>query len=393
MTKKMIFLLITLLFTSIAVTQQEKTVEQIQKEEQQKILEMQNQYLQQENEIQENYKNYEKQISDEYQRFEKLEALRLQLLEKKIKAQWNDKKVSTNTEFVEYDSDLKSRGSIDFEKGKVEIEIIQDEKNKDKGVAIQKLQNQLEKIIKEKGDDNKPLLKNQLQDQKGKTISTRNTKKIVKDYAKIGKIKEKKIKGGDGKTRYKYTMQLELVPDHLKVRLERYKSEIMKQSKRFKLDPALICAIIHTESCFNPKAKSHVPAYGLMQLVPKSGARDAYYHVYKKDKLLRSRYLYKPSNNIELGCGYIALLKFSYLKKIKSEDKNDICAICAYNTGAGNVARAINGTTNINKASVIINKKNSKWLKNKLLRDLPYPETKNYLKKVTERREMYQKAI
>ena len=393
MTKKMIFLLITLLFTSIAVTQQEKTVEQIQKEEQQKILEMQNQYLQQENEIQENYKNYEKQISDEYQRFEKLEALRLQLLEKKIKAQWNDKKVSTNTEFVEYDSDLKSRGSIDFEKGKVEIEIIQDEKNKDKGVAIQKLQNQLEKIIKEKGDDNKPLLKNQLQDQKGKTISTRNTKKIVKDYAKIGKIKEKKIKGGDGKTRYKYTMQLELVPDHLKVRLERYKSEIMKQSKRFKLDPALICAIIHTESCFNPKAKSHVPAYGLMQLVPKSGARDAYYHVYKKDKLLRSRYLYKPSNNIELGCGYIALLKFSYLKKIKSEDKNDICAICSYNTGAGNVARAINGTTNINKASVIINKKNSKWLKNKLLRDLPYPETKNYLKKVTERREMYQKAI
>lgn len=394
MLKKITILILVLVFSTIAVSQQkQKTIEEIQAEEQKKLQELQNKYLQDENAIQENYKNYEKEISEEYARFERLEQLKMELMERKILAQWNDKKVSTNKQYVNYDEDLKARSSVDFEEGKVEIEIVQDEDKKNRNAALKKLEKKLETLVDDKGDDNRPILKEQLKDTKGKKITKSNADDVVKNLVKKGQIKEEKIKGGDGKTRYKYSIQMNLVPDHLRVRLDRYKDEILKQSKRFKLDPALVCAIIHTESCFNPKAKSHVPAYGLMQLVPRSGARDAYYHVYKKDKLLRSRYLYNPNNNIELGCGYIALLKFSYLKKISDEEKNDMCAICAYNTGAGNVARAINGTTNINKASKVINTKSNRWLKNKLLHDLPYAETKNYLRKVTERREMYKKAI
>ena len=39
------------------------------------------------------------------------------------------------------------------------------------------------------------------------------------------------------------------------------------------------------------QAKSSV-AYGLMQLVPKSDARDAYLKVFKRDKIVRPTYLY-----------------------------------------------------------------------------------------------------
>lgn len=395
MSKKILFfVIITALFSTIAVSQQkQKTVEEIQQEEAQKLKEMQNQYLQQENQIQEDFKNYVKKISEEYERYEKQEKLRMQLMEKKIKAQWNDKKISTNKEYVNYNEDFKSRSSVDFEDGNVEIEVVQEKDAKNKNQALKKIEEKLKNLVEEKGDDRKPILKEQLKDQKGRSINKKNASKVVKDLSKTGKIKEQKFKGGDGKVRYKYSIQMNLVPNHLRVRLDRYKDDIIKQSKRFKLDPALVCAIIHTESYFNPKARSHAPAYGLMQLVPKSGARDAYYNIHKKDRLLRSRYLYNPSNNIELGCSYIALLKYSYLKKVQGETKNDLCAICAYNTGAGNVARAINGTTNINKASAIVNRKSDRWLRSRLLKKLPYAETQNYLKKVTDRRKIYKKAL
>ncbi len=388
-----ISMFLTLVMLLATPQQQEKTMEEIQKEEQQKILDMQEQYLQQEREIQELYQQYEQQISEEYQRIEAAEERRIREMEEKILAQWNDKKLSTNKQYVDYDNDLKSRSSVDFEKGEVAIEVIQEEKDQNPATANRELENKLKDLITEKAPDNKSLLENQVKNEEGKSLSKKDADNLVDKYSREGKIKQEKIKGGDGKARYKYTIKLQLVPDHLRVRLERYKDDIITYSKKFNIDPAMVCAIIHTESYFNPKARSHVPAYGLMQLVPKSGARDAYLYVYKRDRLLRSNYLYQPSNNIELGCGYLAMLKYGYLKKISDESKNDLCAICAYNTGAGNVAYAINRTKNINKAATIINSHNDSWLRNKLLRDLPYDETKNYLQKVTERRKIYQRAL
>ncbi|MFP4547205.1 MAG: murein transglycosylase domain-containing protein [Fidelibacterota bacterium] len=388
-----ISMFLTLIMLLAAPQQQEKTIEEIQKEEHQRILDMQEQYLQQEREIQELYQRYEQQISEEYQRIEAAEERRIREMEEKILAQWNDKKLSTNKQYVDYDKDLKSRSSVDFENGEVEIEVIQEEKDQNLITANKELENKLKDLITEKAPDNKSLLENQVKNKEGKSLSQKDADDLVDKYSREGKIRQEKIKGGDGKSRYKYTIKLKMVPDHLRIRLERYKNDIITYSQKFNIDPAMVCAIIHTESFFNPKARSHVPAYGLMQLVPKSGARDAYLYVHKRDRLLRSNYLYQPSNNIELGCGYLALLKYAYLKKISDETKNDLCAICAYNTGAGNVAYAINRTKNINKAAVIINSYDDRWLRKKLLSDLPYNETKNYLQKVTERRKIYQRAL
>jgi membrane-bound lytic murein transglycosylase C len=66
--------------------------------------------------------------------------------------------------------------------------------------------------------------------------------------------------------------------------------------------------------------------------------------------------------------------------------------IAAYNTGAGNVARAFTGTTSVTKAARKINQMTPFQVYNHLLRNLPHNETKDYLKRVSSRYEAYKKG-
>jgi membrane-bound lytic murein transglycosylase C len=151
-----------------------------------------------------------------------------------------------------------------------------------------------------------------------------------------------------------------------------------------------VFAIIHTESYFNPKARSPAPAYGLMQLVPTSGARDAYNFVYKKDMVVSPNYLYDPVNNIRLGCAYFRVLLSRYFNDIDHLDSRYFCAISAYNTGAGNVSKAIVGRPKLKPAIREVNKMTPEEVLKKLKRDLPYQETRDYIVRVLERMRYYE---
>ena len=65
---------------------------------------------------------------------------------------------------------------------------------------------------------------------------------------------------------------------------------------RYKMPPALVRAVMHTESAFDPNALSQVGASGLMQLMPMT-ARD----MYVKD-------IFDPKENIEGGVRYLRVL-------------------------------------------------------------------------------------
>ena len=349
-------------------------------------------------EDQKKQETYLQETTDQIDSYVKEQEKQYEEFMEAVEKKWDEFRYSSKKTYVDYDEDLDSRASVDFEKGEIEVEVIveKDPKSTNKALATkgeEKLKKKLEQIVQVKADDKKPLLKDQLQTSTGKKVTAENSRSFAEETVKKNKVKKQQIQSKDGKTRVKYTVKVRMLPNHLDVRAKRYKDEVIKQSKRFNIDPRVAFAIMHTESSFNPKARSHVPAYGLMQLVPKSGARDAYNYVYKKDKLVRGRYLYKPKNNIELGCAYISKLRHVYFKGVSNDESAYYCTIASYNTGAGNVARSFTGKTKLKPAVKTVNSKSSKDVYKHLKRNLPYKETRDYLVRVRDRISYYESWI
>lgn len=98
-----------------------------------------------------------------------------------------------------------------------------------------------------------------------------------------------------------------------------YDHLIKAAAARHGVDPALVKAVIHTESAFNPNARSPVGAMGLMQLMPGT-ARD-----------MGVSNAWDPAQNIEGGVKYLAWLQ----KQFRNRDH----VIAAYNAGHGNVKK------------------------------------------------------
>ena len=147
--------------------------------------------------------------------------------------------------------------------------------------------------------------------------------------------------------------------------------------------------IIHTESMFNPRARSHTPAFGLMQLVPKTGAREAYAKLFGSLKTPSSKYLYDPKNNIELGVAYFDILKNRYMKLIEDPASRTYCAVAAYNAGASNVGRAFVSHKSIKKASPVINSLQPHEVYERLVDEFHIEETRLYTQRVLTRSVAY----
>lgn len=357
--------------------------------------------------LQEDNKDLMKELEKEYEDYLKAEKEAYDKFVREMSNIWGKNNVieSSDKEWVEYTDNGNSRSTVDFEKGEATIEVIvtQEESKSDDKVKT-KIEDKLKELIKSRGKtkdydssveksvelQSTPVLEEQIKTPSGEIVTEENAEVAVKEIVDELKIEKKIIQGDDGKDREVVTVKLDLAPDHIRTRAEKYKEEVEKYCNKYNVDPAMAYAVMHTESSFNPKAKSHVPAYGLMQIVPTSAGRDCAMSLKKPFSKPTANYLYEPENNIEMGVHYLYLLKKRYYTKVEDLDSQNLCVIASYNTGAGNVARALRGDTNIAKAIPQINAmpydELFKYFERKLL-----PETQNYIRKVTERMKEYDK--
>ena len=394
------------------------------------------------------FSQYKESVTKEYDAYEAAEKAAFEKFKEDVERQWEEFKGSTAKTYVSYDGDLQSRASIDYENGHLFIEVIIDEETADieginyykskrndsyrygyggpslfgnflfilntsfypspqtaghvskelseserkplfQGLAKSKLIQKLVKVLSETDNRGDSILDDQLADENGSEINAANAEKFAEKNISGQLEASKDYTGKDGKKRKSFSFSLDLKPGHQKSRMNKYRKEIVKQSKRFNIEPSIAMAITETESDFNPKATSHIPAYGLMQLVPSSGARDAYQYVYDKDKFLGKRYLYNSDNNIELGCAYLAKIRYNYFKRIKDDEKAYMCSVAAYNTGIGNVAKALTGKGIINPATDEANSMSSEKLYKTLRKDLKHKEARDYLERVWSKKDKY----
>ena len=355
------------------------------------------------------FDSYRTDIEDEFDSYQDSLKKEYDGYKKELSLFWEEPIMSSKKRWVAYSQDKRTRTNVDFENETIVIETIaeseQEAKKKlqetladvvttdtKKAHESDPLEQRLSKVKKPSSlaDDEiepEPILSIVIFDKepsKDELISYVNEK--TKDD-NIRSSSSKKVKG-----ERVYTLNVSMPSDAMLKRSKLYYEEVKRQSLRQKIPVALIFAVIHSESSFNPRARSHVPAYGLMQIVPKTAGVDTYLFLYDKKKVVSARYLYNTKNNITMGSAYLHILYYKYLSKIKDPQSRLYCTIAAYNTGAGNVARTFTGTNDKNRAALVINRMSPDEVYEKLISDLKYNETREYLKKVSKRMVSYHKA-
>jgi soluble lytic murein transglycosylase len=108
----------------------------------------------------------------------------------------------------------------------------------------------------------------------------------------------------------------------------RYEQIVRGHARHYRLDPALLAAVIYQESKFNADVRSRSGAIGLMQLLPNTAEGIA---VHTGGNGFRTEDLYNPEINIRYGAWYLRHLLDKY--------GDERTALAAYNAGQENVDR------------------------------------------------------
>jgi soluble lytic murein transglycosylase-like protein len=109
----------------------------------------------------------------------------------------------------------------------------------------------------------------------------------------------------------------DLVPEPSRKQIEQW---VQNLAPEYELEPELVLAVIAVESTFNPRARSHKNAHGLMQLIPATARRFGVSDIHD------------PLENLKGG--------MAYLQWLKGKFKGNLDLVLAgYNAGEGAVRR------------------------------------------------------
>lgn len=324
-------------------------------------------------------------------------------VQKESGAKWGKREsatLPTRTRYVKYTEDYKNRVVVDYDAGTILIEHLDEEQAKEKlrNAAVVALLTPDDPgavdlfSAREIELNGTPYLQELVVDENGVVIKTREEVDRYADYLVASKLQSRTI-DANGVSKQVLYVQMNMVNAHVDKRAVMYAETVRKHAEGTQISRSLIYAVIKTESAFNPFAVSSAPAYGMMQLVPSSGGREAYRKVKGQDTMPSKEYLFDADNNIELGSTYLSvLLNDSPLREIRNAVSREYCAIAAYNTGPSNVFRAfskLSGKARQEEALDRINAMKPDEVYDTLRARLPYEETRGYVAKVVDAKKRY----
>lgn len=343
--------------------------------------------------------NYLLSIQKEYDTWYKQCQRECDAFYSQIKKKWGFSYTPSPKKWVEYSIDTTAVSVVDFESGVVEISLLIPSTTSPTTIKL-KAQQAIKSVLTSRGTlsyipiqsvDTAAFLPYQPLHDQISSADMHFIEKIPSPHFIDSLLTHSQKKSTPSGTDTTLVFSFSLVPDHLKKRIIQYLPYIEKQCARFNLNKAQVLAMIHTESAFNPLARSPAHAIGLMQIVPQSGGAEAYQYLTGKNELPPYSVLFDPQRNIELGCAYLYLLKNRYFSSVDDTLSIRHCTIAGYNGGPSMVAYTFAGKHNFNEAITVINTiENPDRVYAHLIRYLPALETRQYLRYVTERMELYQ---
>ena len=322
-------------------------------------------------------------IEADYKRFKSL----LSSFRKAVGGTWGerDAREPEPKTYVKYTQNYLSRASVDFERGLIVVETL------DQETPRKSLREALATTLLTPYDPRavdlysagpvklggKPFLLGEVKDAQGRDIkSEEQAEEFAREVVEGGA--QERPSEQPGKT--VHFVVLAMIQDHMQVRAAKFRPLVEEASRRFGVSRNLIYAIIRVESDFNPYAINAVPAVGLMQVVPQSAGAEVNAQLMGKDGEPTKAYLFDPQHNITFGTAYLHLLATRHLSGIGDGVSREYCVIAAYNGGPGALLKTFGG--NRSRALVAINARPPMAVYETITERHAANETREYLRKV-----------
>lgn len=147
---------------------------------------------------------------------------------------------------------------------------------------------------------------------------------------------------------------------------------ILAAAQKYKMDPALVKAVVWRESKFNPRVKGRAGEVGLMQIREAAASEWA---TAEMKIFFEHRQLFDPAQNTQAGTWYLRKLMGRYMQT----DNPAAYALADYNAGRSRVLRWSTGAAATNSAA--------------FLAQMDFPRTRHYVHSVLERQQKYRRQF
>ncbi len=327
-------------------------------------------------------------LSRDIEKLDRYFAAVVEALVKAVTGHWGTKdvKIPTPKEYVKYTQNYKSRALVDFDRGVITVETV------DQKTAAKSLKAAITTTLLTPHDPRAvdlysaktitlgatPFLLGEVKDHQGENIRWAWRANRFADHLIAKHLQTRHSRSESGEITVHF-VKIAMQKDHLHIRARKYRPHVETYATRYNVSKNLVFAVIKTESDFNPWAVSKAPAFGLMQIVPGSAGHDVNRYL-KRPGLPTGKGLLDPAENILYGSVFLHILDANYLAGITNRLSREYCVIAAYNTGAGNVLKTFDRDRK--KAPARINRLAPGAVYQTLKAHLPYSETRRYLTKV-----------